>query len=136
MPPSVSRLLELQHRRGQMVLTMAKDASRAKAKLREARHKKARQIGYRSVRYRRFQGRRGDVLEEEGHQVIRARREKSFQAMKRWLKLQTQANAEEGTPREEFVEPEDEPLGRLVATPSVERVGAGQCLMTSFLTAV
>ena len=115
-----------------MVLTMTKDTSRAKAKLREARHKKARQIGYRSVRYRRFQGRRGDVLEEEGRQVIRARREKSLQAMKRWLELQTQTNAEEGTPREEFVEAEGASLGLLDATPSV----GGQCLMRSFLIAV
>ena len=83
-----------------MVLTMAKDAARVKAKSREARQKKARQVGYRSVRYLRFQGRRGDAMAEEVRADVRARRAKSIQAMACWLELQARANAEEGTPRE------------------------------------
>ena len=79
---------------------MAKDASRIKTKAREARHKRTRQVGYRAVRYQRFQGRRGEVLEEEARERVRARRARSIQLMATWLEAQALANAEEGTPRE------------------------------------
>ena len=83
-----------------MMLSMAKDASRTKAKTREARHQGTRLVGYRAVRYQRFQGRRREVLEEEARQRVRARRARSIRLMATWLEAQALANAEEGTPRE------------------------------------
>ena len=83
-----------------MMLSLAKDASRTKTKAWEARHKGTRQVGYRAVRYQRFQGRRGEVMEEEARKCIRARRARSIQLMATWLEAQALANAEEGTPRE------------------------------------
>ena len=99
MSPSASRLLEISDRRDQMVLTMAVDAARVKAKSREARHKKERQVVYRGVRYQRFNGRREDVMQEEVREAKRARRAKSIQRMTMWLEAQDHANAEEGSPR-------------------------------------
>ena len=101
MSPSASRLLEISDRRDQMVLTMVVDAARVKAKSREAFRKKKRQVEYRSVRYRRFNGRRDDAMEEEVHEARRARRAKSIRRMAEWLEAQGRANAEEGSPRVE-----------------------------------
>ena len=78
---------------------MASDAARVKQKARESRRENIRQVGYRGVRYRRFQGRRDEVLEEEIREQRRARRAKSIRVMQAWLAGQAQANAEEGTPR-------------------------------------
>jgi len=88
MPPSASSLLELRDRRDHMVLTMAIDAARIKTRSREARHKKARQAGYRRVRYQRFQGRRGDAMEEEVREAVRESRKKSIKIMEKWLEAQ------------------------------------------------
>ena len=100
MPLSASRLLEISDRRDKMVLTMAVDAAGVKAKFREARHKKAREIAYRGVRYQRFNGRRKDVMEEEEVRKAKcARHSKSLQRMVKWLEAQDRANAEEGSPR-------------------------------------
>ena len=100
MPPSVAKLQVSKDRRDHLLLIMAMDAARVKQKAREVRRKNVRQIGYRSVRYQRFQGRRDEVLEEETQERRRIRRVKSIQAMQTWLVEQAQANAEEGTPRE------------------------------------
>jgi len=91
--------LEINDRRDQMVLTMVVDAARVKAKSREARHKKERQMAYRGVRYLRFNGRRADAMEEEAYEARRARRAKSIQRIAEWLEAQARANAEEGRPR-------------------------------------
>ena len=101
MSPSASRLLEISDRRDQMVLTMVVDAARVKAKSREAFRKKKRQVEYRSVRYRRFNRRRDDAMEEEVHEARRARRATSIQRMAELLEAKGRANAEEGSPRVE-----------------------------------
>ena len=93
----VPQVQAVRDRRDQMMLSMAKDASRTKTKAREARHKGTRQVGYRAVRYQRFQGRRGEVMEEEARKCIRARRARSIQLMATWLEAQALTNAEEGT---------------------------------------
>ena len=103
MAPSVSQVQAARDRRDQMMLAMAKDASRIKTKAREARHKGTRQVGYRAVRYQRFQGRRGEVLEKESRDRVRIRRARSIRLMATWLEAQALVNAEEGTPREEPV---------------------------------
>jgi len=100
MSPSVPQAQAVRDRRDQMMLSMAKDASRTKTKAREARHKRTRQVGYRAVRYQWFQGHRGEVLEEEARECVRIRRARSIQLMATWLEAQALANAEEGTPRE------------------------------------
>jgi len=119
MSPSATRLLEISDRRDQMVLTMTVDAARAKTKSREARHKKERQVAYRRVRYQRFKGRRGDAMEGEVREVVRARQAKSLHRMLMWLETQARANAEEGGPRVEEDEDglDDVPLVFLVASP-------------------
>jgi len=119
MSPSATRLLEISDRRDQMVLTMAVDAALVKTKSRESRHKKERQVAYRRVRYQRFKGRRGDAMEGEVREVVRARRAKSLQRMVMWLELQERANAEEGGPRMEEDEDglDDVPLVFFVAQP-------------------
>ena len=73
MSRSASRLLEISDRCNQMVLTMAVDAARVKAKSRKARLKKEKQVAYRGVRYQRFNGRREDVMQEEVREAKRAR---------------------------------------------------------------
>ena len=119
MSPSATRLLEISDRRDQMVLTMTVDAARVKTKSREARHKKERQVTYRRVRYQRFKGRRGDAMEDEVREAVRARRAKSLQRMMMWLESQARANAEEGGPRMEEDEDglDDVPLVFFVAPP-------------------
>jgi len=140
MPPSASRLLELSDRRDQLVLSMVIDAARVKTKAGEAKRKQARQIGYRSVRYQRFKGRRGDAMEDEVRQAIRARRAKSIQIMAEWLEAQALSIALEGTPRDEEVgtvgsapdtaSPE-KPLFTAAPTPIV--AADGQQLITFYL---
>jgi len=120
MAPSVSQVQAARDRRDQMMLTMAKDASRIKTKAREARHKGTRQVGYRAVRYQRFQGRRGEVLEKESRERVRIFRARSIRLMATWLEAQAPVNAEEGTLREEPVA-----VGGGVLEP-------GQSLLTSF----
>ena len=90
-----------------MVLGMTKDAARVKEKSRAARRKELSQVEYPGTRYRRFQGRRGEALEEEVRAEVRARRQRSIQIMARWLEQQELANSEEGTPRETVVEAGD-----------------------------
>ena len=87
-------------RRDILLLGMARDASRVKVKAKEALHKKIRQTGYRRVRYQLFKGRREDVLDDEIRERRRLRRVKSIQFMEAWLSAQTQANSEEGSPRD------------------------------------
>ena len=89
-----------------MVLGMTKDAARVKEKSRAVRRKGLRQVEYRGTRYRRFQGCRGEALEEEVRAEIRARRRRSIKVMAQWLEQQELANSEEGTPRELVVEAE------------------------------
>ena len=130
---AASRQFALHNRRDTTVLAMAPDAARAKAKMREARHKKVRQVGYRAVRYQRFKRRRDDALEGESLEVSRARRVKRFQAMVTWLEAQAQVNAQEGTPRDVFrhaatSEVQAHEAGEL-RVPSTE---GGQQLITSF----
>ena len=141
MPPSASRLLELSDRRDQLVLSMVIDLARVKTKAVEAKRKQARQVGYRSVRYQRFKGRRGDAMEDEVRQAIRARRTKSIQIMAEWLEAQALSNALEGTPREKEVEtagsaPDatspEKPSSTAASTPIV--AAGGQRLITSFLS--
>ena len=55
-------------------------------------------MGYRGVCYQRFKGRRGEAMEDEVRQEIRARRAKSIQVMAEWLEAQAISNALEGTP--------------------------------------
>jgi len=117
MPPSASRLLELSDRRDQLALSMVIDAARVKTKIGEAKRRKARQVGYRSVRYQRFKGRRGDALEEEVRHVVRVRRAKSIQIMADWLEAQAISDALEGTPREK----EDEQDVPAAGAASLER---------------
>jgi hypothetical protein len=74
---------------------MAKDVARVKEKSREARHKKIRQVGYWSVKYKRFQGRRGEVLDEEVQAEERERRARSIRLMAPWL--EDQADQRVGT---------------------------------------
>ena len=93
---------------------------RTEAKALGVFHNKVRQQGYLAVQYQRFQGRRGEVMEEEVRAAARNRRARSIQMMARWLELQAQANAEKGTPRE----------GPACGTPK----SAGQKLITSFLS--
>ena len=81
-------MLALKDRRDQMILTMAIDAAHTKSKFCEARHKVARQVGYRRVRYQRFKSRRGDAMEEEVREVLRERRKKSIRFMGEWLEAQ------------------------------------------------
>jgi len=123
MTASASEVLGVKDRRNQMVLSMAKDAVRVKEKSREARHKKTRQVGYRSVRCQRFKGRRGAAMEEEVRAEVRTRRARSIHIMAKWLELQAQANAEEGTPGEglsvAFAEPTLEVGGALPEEPVV-----------------
>jgi len=104
---SASNAFRVQDRRDQMALGMTKDAAKVREKTRVARRKGLRQVEYRGTRYRRFQGRRGEVLEEEVRAEVRARRRRSIQKMAQWLEQQELANAEEGTPRELVVEVED-----------------------------
>jgi len=147
MSPSATRLLEISDRRDQMVLTMTVDAARVKTKSREARRKKERQVAYRRVRYQRFKGRRGDAMEDEVREAVRARRAKSLQRMMMRLELQARANAEEGGPRMEededglddvplvfFVAPPLAAALRVVAPVEVERevAAVNQRLITSF----
>jgi hypothetical protein len=93
------RLLAAKDRRDKMTLGMARDASRAKDKAREVKHKKVRQVGYRQGRYQRFKGRRDEAMEEEVREARRVRVKKSNDFMAGWLEAQAQANAEEGSPR-------------------------------------
>jgi len=95
MPVSASRQLAMSDRRVQMIPTMAIDAARTKSKSREARHKVARQVGYRHVRYQRFKGRPGDAMEEDARVAIRERRQKSIRFMEGWLEAQDLVNSEE-----------------------------------------
>jgi len=95
MVSSASEVLGVQDRRDQMVLSMAKDVARVKEKSREARHKKIRQVGYWSVKYKRFQGRRGEVLDEEVQAEERERRARSIRLMAPWL--EDQADQRVGT---------------------------------------
>ena len=104
---SASDALKVQDRRDQMFLTMAKDAAKVKEKSRVARGKMRRQVDYRGTRYRRFQQRRGEAMEEEVRTEILARHEKSTHSMTKWLQQQKLANSEEGTPREGEVESEN-----------------------------
>ena len=114
---SASNAFKVQDRRDQMFLSMAKDAAKVKEKSRVARSKKLRQVDYRGTRYRRFQSRRGDAMEEEVRAEALARHEKSTRLTTEWLEQQELANSEEGTPRESVVETE----GRL--GPSEDVVG-------------
>jgi len=116
-----------------MVLSMAKDAARVKEKSRGARHTKIRQVGYRSVRYQRFQGRRGKAMEEEVRAGVRARRARSIQVMAQWLESQARAYAEEGTPREGSGGAVAELIPEGGGVPSAEPVAPGQRLMSEFL---
>jgi len=100
MSSAALRLQISKDRRDNLLLVMASDAVRVEGKAGEARHKQARQIGYRQVRYQRFQGRREEVLEDEIHERRHVRRMKSIQAIELWLGAQVQANAEEGSPRD------------------------------------
>jgi len=97
---SASNAFRMQDQRDRMILGMTKDAAKVREKARVARRKGLRQVEYRGTRYRRFQGRRGEVLEEEVRAEVRARRRRSIQKMAQWLEQQELANAEEGTPRE------------------------------------
>jgi hypothetical protein len=83
-------------RRDTMVLAMASHAARVRVKVREAKHKEARQAGHRTERYKKFKGRRHVALQEDLH----ARRARRSQAMLLWLEAQALVNAEEGSPRE------------------------------------
>ena len=87
-------------RRDILLLGMARDASRVKVKAKEALHKKIRPTGYRRVRYQRFKGRQEDVFDDEIRERRRLRRVESIQFMEAWLSAQTQANSEEGSPRD------------------------------------
>ena len=80
MSASASRMLALKDRRDQMILTMAIEAAHTKSKFCEARHKVARQVGYRRVRYQWCKSRRGDAMEEV-REVLRERRKKSIRFM-------------------------------------------------------
>ena len=93
---SSSRVV-FQDSRDQMLLTMAVDTARAKSKSRDARRKVAKQAGPRGVRYQKFTGRRGDAMEVQ--EALWERRKNSIRFMERWLEVQLQANAEEGTSR-------------------------------------
>ena len=98
------------------MLAMASNAARTKAKACEARHNQVRQEGYRAVRYRRSQGRRGQIQEEEIRVAVRARCARSIHMMTNWLESQAQANAEEGTPREGPVCGMSESVGQKLLT--------------------
>jgi hypothetical protein len=104
---SASDALKVQDRRDQMFLTMAKDAAKVKEKSRVARGKMRRQVDYRGTRYRRFQQRRGEAMEEDDMTETRARHEKYTHSMAEWLQQQKLVNSEEGTPREGVVETEN-----------------------------
>ena len=95
MPVSASRLLEISERRDKMLLNMAVHSARAKAKSREVLHKNKRQMGYRKVRYKKFKGRRDDIIAVEVLEHKRRQRVK----MSGWLEAQGLVNAEEGYPR-------------------------------------
>jgi len=140
MPSSASRLLELSDRRDQLALSMVIDAARVKKKLGEAKRKQARQVGYRGVRYQRFKGRRGEAMEDEMRQEIRARRTRSIQVMAEWLEAQAISNALEGTPRDEIDEAvgfapgalsPEKPSVKVASTPAA--VASGQRLITFYL---
>ena len=109
-----------------MVLGMTKDAARVKEKSRAARRKGLRQVEYRGTRHRRFQGRRGEALEEEVRAEVRARRQRSIQIMARWLEQQELANSKEGTPRETVVEAEDRVGRSQDEVGDLEPAGPGQ----------
>jgi hypothetical protein len=104
MPPFATIRMKSSDRRDEMVLGMARDAARVKGKAREACRKKARQSGYRQVRYQRFQCRREEVFEEESRARYRVRRERSIIIIASWLEAQAKVNAEEGKPRSEETE--------------------------------
>jgi len=138
---SASNAFRVKDRRDQMVLGMTKDAARVKEKSRAARRNGLRQVEYRGTRYRRFQGRLGDALEEELRAEVRARRERSIRLMVRWLEQQELANSEEGTPREPVAESEErvgpsESEGRAGQTEgggeNSESVEPGQRLLSEF----
>ena len=132
MVASGSDVFGVKDRRDQMVLGMTKDAARVKEKSRETRRKGIRQVGYRGVRYQRFQGRRGKIMEEEIRAQVRARRARSIQLMARWLEEQERANAEEGTPWEPLGGDEGEPVQAVSSAPLAELVEPGQRLMSEF----
>jgi hypothetical protein len=122
---SASNAFRVQDQRDRMILGMTKDAAKIREKARVARRKGLRQVEYRGTRYRRFQGRRGEVLEEEVRAEVRARRRRSIQKMAQWLEQQELANAEEGTPRELVVEVQGLRGGAEIQTVAVEPAGHG-----------
>jgi hypothetical protein len=134
MSSAAARQFESRDRRDTMILAMTSDAARFKVKAREAKHKKTRQVGYRAVRYKRFKGRRHEIMEDETREALRARRAKRCQAMIVWLEAQALVNAQEGEPREPVqVGFHKEPSP---PEPDHESPGKSQGLITAFFRSV
>ena len=101
-----------------MLLSMAIEAARTKSKFHEARHKIARQVGHRHVRYQKSKGRRGDAMEEEVREVLWERHKKSICFTGEWREAQSRANAEEKTSRFDPDDSDDVPLILLMSKSS------------------
>ena len=95
MPVSAARLSEISDKRDKMLLGMATHAAKVKAKSIKVHHENKQQMGHRKVRYKKFNGRRDEIMAVELLEQKRSRRMK----MAGWLKAQGRANAEEGGPR-------------------------------------
>ena len=134
MSSAAARQFESRDRRDTMILAMTSDAARFKVKAREAKHKKTRQVGYRTIRYKRFKGRRHEIMEDKTREALKARRAKRCQAMIVWLEAQALVNAQEGEPRDPVrVDSHKEPS---FLEPDNESPGESQGLITTFFSSV
>ena len=134
MSSAAARQFESRDRRNTMILAMTSDAARFKVKAREAKHKKTRQVGYRAVRYKRFKGRRHEIMQDETREALKARRAKRCQAMIIWLEAQALVNAQEGEPRDPVLV--DSHQAPSCLEPINESPGESQGLITTFFRSV